>query len=143
MLNSEAERQRLIHCLEAAIERRVSEGIRLELFRSDQIGPLSDATRIFRENGLSVTRAEITSRGEKGVDVFYVTDLAGNFVDSKTVEAIRQEIGKRSLQVKEGSMHVESFPQEPQENSTFSFGDLLKSKSEHFLYKIGFRRSNS
>lgn len=137
MLNSEAEKQRLIHCLEAAIERRVSEGVRLELCRSDQIGPLSDATRIFRENGLSVTRAEITSRDEKGVDVFYVTDVAGNFVDSRTVEAIRQEMGKRALQVKESSMHVES---SPQENSTFSFGDLFKSKSERFLYNIGLRK---
>lgn len=140
MLNSEAERQRLIHCLEAAIERRVSEGMRLELCRTDQIGPLSDATRIFRENGLSVTRAEITSRDEKGVDVFYVTDVAGNFVDSKTVDAIRQEMGKRTLQVKDGSLHVES---SPRENSTFSFGDLLKFKSERFLYNIGFKKSVS
>jgi len=140
MLNSEAERQRLIHCLEAAIERRVSEGMRLELCRTDQIGPLSDATRIFRENGLSVTRADITSRDEKGVDVFYVTDVAGNFVDSKTVEAIRQEIGKRALQVKESSMHVDS---SPQESSAFSFGDLFKSQSERFLHNIGFKKSDS
>lgn len=140
MLNSEAERQRLIHCLEAAIERRVSEGMRLELCRTEQMGPLSDATRIFRENGLSVTRAEITSRDEKGVDVFYVTDVAGNFVDSKTVEAIRQEVGNRALQVKEGSLHVES---SPRQNSTFSFGDLLKFKSERFLYNIGFKKSVS
>lgn len=140
MLNSEAERQRLIHCLEAAIERRVPEGIRLELSGSDQIGPLSDATRIFRENGLSVTRAEITNRGEKGVDVFYVTDVAGNFVDSRTVQTIREEVSKGALQVTESSVNVES---SPQENSTFSLGDLIKSKSERFLYTIGFRRSDS
>ncbi|KAH9288257.1 hypothetical protein KI387_032374, partial [Taxus chinensis] len=54
-VNSEAERQRIIHCLEAAIERRISEGMRLELCICDQVGLLSDVTRIFRENGLSVT----------------------------------------------------------------------------------------
>nr|ADE75960.1 unknown [Picea sitchensis] len=118
----------------------IQQGTRLELCRTDQIGPLSDATRIFRENGLSVTRADITSRDEKGVDVFYVTDVAGNFVDSKTVEAIRQEIGKRALQVKESSMHVDS---SPQESSAFSFGDLFKSQSERFLYNIGFKKSDS
>ncbi|KAH9330415.1 hypothetical protein KI387_002523 [Taxus chinensis] len=54
-VNSEAERQRIIHCLEAAIERRISEGMRLELCSCDLAGLLSDVTRIFRENGLSVT----------------------------------------------------------------------------------------
>ncbi|KAD2804039.1 hypothetical protein E3N88_37416 [Mikania micrantha] len=57
-INSEAERQRLIHCLEAAVKRRISEGLRLELCGEDRPGLLSDVTRIFRENGLSVTRAE-------------------------------------------------------------------------------------
>ncbi|KAH9324878.1 hypothetical protein KI387_005056, partial [Taxus chinensis] len=109
-LNSEAERQRVIQCLEAAIERRVSEGLRLELCKSNHVGLLCDATRVFRENGLSVTRAEIPNRGEKGVNVFYVTDAARNFVDFKTVEAVRQEIGKTVLQVKENSMHVKSTP---------------------------------
>ncbi|KAH9306462.1 hypothetical protein KI387_010866, partial [Taxus chinensis] len=51
-VNSEAERQSIIHCLEAAIERRISEGMRLELCSCDRVGLLSDVTRIFRENGL-------------------------------------------------------------------------------------------
>ncbi|KAH9328826.1 hypothetical protein KI387_000934, partial [Taxus chinensis] len=51
-VNSEAERQRIIHYLEAAIERRISEGMRLELCSCDRVGLLSDVTRIFRENGL-------------------------------------------------------------------------------------------
>lgn len=84
----------MIQCLEAAIERRVSDGLRLELCTSDRPGLLSDVTRIFRENGLSVTRAEVTTRGGKAVNAFYVTDAAGNPVDSKTVQAVRQEIGQ-------------------------------------------------
>ncbi|KAI3452564.1 hypothetical protein Pfo_009228 [Paulownia fortunei] len=64
-ISSEAERQRVIHCLEAAVKRRASEGIRLELCSEDRVGLLSDVTRIFRENGLSVTRAEVTTRGDR------------------------------------------------------------------------------
>ncbi|KAH9302931.1 hypothetical protein KI387_014514, partial [Taxus chinensis] len=51
-VTSEAERKSIIHCLEAAIERRISEGMRLELCSCDRVGLLSDVTRIFRENGL-------------------------------------------------------------------------------------------
>ncbi|BBG94359.1 ACT domain repeat 4 [Prunus dulcis] len=51
-VKSDAERQRVIQCLEAAIERRVSEGLKLELCTTDRVGLLSDVTRIFRENSL-------------------------------------------------------------------------------------------
>ncbi|KAH9290726.1 hypothetical protein KI387_034843, partial [Taxus chinensis] len=64
-VNSEAERKRIIHCLEAAIERRIFEGMRLELCRCDRVGLLSDVNHIFRENGLSVTREEVSTRGDK------------------------------------------------------------------------------
>ena len=73
--------------------------MRLELCTNDRVGLLSDVTRIFRENGMSVTRAEVSTRGDKAADVFYVTDTAGNPVDNETVEAVRQEIGQTILQV--------------------------------------------
>ena len=73
--------------------------MRLELCTNDHVGILSDMTRIFRENGMSVTRAEVSTRGDKVADVFYVTDTAGNPVDNKTVEVVRQEIGQTILQV--------------------------------------------
>jgi UTP:GlnB (protein PII) uridylyltransferase len=63
-VNSESERQRVIQCLEADIEIRVSEGLRIELCTSDRPGLLSDVTHIFHENGLSVTRAEVTTSGK-------------------------------------------------------------------------------
>ncbi|GJN40837.1 hypothetical protein PR202_gn00248 [Eleusine coracana subsp. coracana] len=99
-VNSDAERQRIIQCLEAAIERRVYEGLKLELSTSDRVGLLSDVTRIFRENGLTVSRAEVSTRGDKAVNTFYVRDASGNSVELKTLEAIRKEIGQTMLQVK-------------------------------------------
>ncbi|TVU46576.1 hypothetical protein EJB05_06118 [Eragrostis curvula] len=110
-INSEADRQRIIQCLEAAIERRVSEGLKLELSTSDRVGLLSDVTRIFRENGLTVSRAEVSTRDDKAVNTFYVRDASENSVELKTLEAIRMEIGQTMLQVK-GYPDLKSSPQE-------------------------------
>ncbi|CAL9129679.1 ACT domain-containing protein ACR4-like [Musa acuminata AAA Group] len=133
-VNSEAERQRVIQCLEAAIERRVSEGLKLELCTSDRMGLLTDVTRIFRENGLSVTRAEVTTRSGKAINTFYVRDAAGNPVDPKTLDDIRAEIGQTVLQVRGHADHLKS----PQGSPTrFLFGGLFKSRS---LYNLGLIR---
>uniref|UniRef100_A0A0D6QYN3 ACT domain-containing protein n=1 Tax=Araucaria cunninghamii TaxID=56994 RepID=A0A0D6QYN3_ARACU len=141
-LDTEGEKQRVIKCLEAAIERRVSDGIRLELCTRDRVGLLSDITRIFRENGLSVTRADVTTRGDRAVNVFYVTDASGNPVDMKIVEAIRKEIGHTYLQVKNAPSSPRSCPiDNATEKPRFSFGSLLKSQIERFSYNIGLIRS--
>ncbi|XVF08661.1 hypothetical protein REPUB_Repub07fG0021900 [Reevesia pubescens] len=65
-ISSEAEQQRVVECLEAAIERRASEGLELELCTDDRLdfGLLSDITRIFRENGSDSTSQ---SPGKKGI----------------------------------------------------------------------------
>jgi UTP:GlnB (protein PII) uridylyltransferase len=99
-INSEAEQERVIQCLEAAIERRASEGLELELSAEDRVGLLSDITRTFRENSLTIVRAEISTREGKAKDTFYVTDVTGNPVESKIVESIRQQIGVSKLKVK-------------------------------------------
>lgn len=75
------------------------------------MGLLSDVTRIFRENGLTVSRAEVSTRGDKAVNTFYVRDASGNSVELKTLEAIRKEIGQTMLQVK-GHPDLKSPPQE-------------------------------
>nr|XP_048318870.1 ACT domain-containing protein ACR4-like isoform X1 [Ziziphus jujuba var. spinosa] len=139
-INSEAERQRVINCLEAAIRRRTSEGIRLELCGDDRVGLLSDVTRIFRENGLSVTRAEVATRGSQAVNVFYVTDASGNPVKSETIEAVRKEIGLTILRVKE---EFESKSPPTQEGGRFSLGNLFRSRSEKFLHNLGLIKSYS
>lgn len=138
-LNSEAERRRVIQCLRAAIERRVSEGLRLELCTSDRVGLLSDVTRIFREHGLSVTRADVTTRDDNAVNVFYVTDAAGNRVDVKVIEAVRREIGQTILQVTEVP---KSPPREASARSRFSLGNLFGRPSQ-VLYSLGLIRSYS
>ncbi|QHO12215.1 ACT domain-containing protein [Arachis hypogaea] len=124
-VKSDAERQRVIQCLEAAIERRVSEGLKLELCTTDRIGLLSDVTRIFRENSLTVTRAEVTTKGGKAVNTFYVRGASGCTVDSKTIESIRQAIGNTILKVK--GAPEESVPQDSPTRSLF--GGLFKSRS--------------
>ncbi|KAL2516936.1 ACT domain-containing protein ACR8 [Abeliophyllum distichum] len=100
-ISSEAEKQRVILCLQAAIERRASQGVRLELCTDDRLGLLADVTRTFRENGLNVTRAEISTTMDRALNVFYVTDAIGNLVDSKIIESVRQKIGLSKLKVKE------------------------------------------
>lgn len=138
-INSEAEKQRVINCLEAAIRRRTSEGISLELCSEDRVGLLSDVTRIFRENGLSVTRAEVTTRGSQAVNVFYVTDSSGNPVRSETIEAVRKVIGLTILRVKDDEFSNSP----PQESGGFSLGNLFRSRSEKFLYNLGLIKSCS
>ncbi|GKC50691.1 ACT domain-containing protein ACR4 isoform X2, partial [Tanacetum coccineum] len=113
-VNSDAERQRVIQCLEAAIERRVSEGLKLELCTTDRVGLLSDVTRIFRENSLTVTRAEVSTRSGKAMNAFYVRDASGYPVDPKIIDSIRKEIGQTILKVKG---HPRDFNQSPQESS--------------------------
>ncbi|KAL8518434.1 hypothetical protein ACS0TY_009715 [Phlomoides rotata] len=126
-VKSDAERQRVIQCLEAAIQRRVSQGLKLELCTSDRVGLLSDVTRIFRENSLTVTRAEVATRAGKAVNTFYVRDSSGYPVDPKIIDSIRQTIGQTILHVKG---HPEEVNQVPQESPTrFLFGGLFKSRS--------------
>lgn len=138
-ISSEAERQRVIHCLEAAVRRRTSEGVKLELSSEDRVGLLSDVTRIFRENGLSVCRAEVTTRGSQAMNVFYVTDVSGNPVKSETIEAVRKEIGLTILRVKDDACSKSP----PRESGKFSLRDLVRSRSERFLYNLGLMKSSS
>ncbi|KAK4402614.1 ACT domain-containing protein ACR4 [Sesamum angolense] len=115
------------------------QGIRLELCSDDRVGLLSDVTRIFRENGLSVTRAEVTTRGTQAVNVFYVTDASGSPVKSETIEAVRKEIGLTILHVKDDTYSTSP----PQETGRFSLGSLFRSRSEKFLYSLGLIKSCS
>lgn len=101
---------------------------------------MSDVTRIFRENGLSVTRAEVTTRGSQAVNAFYVTDASGNPVKSEMIEAVRKEIGLTILRVKDDSC-IKSSPS--QESGRFSLGNLFRSRSEKFLYNLGLIKSCS
>ncbi|XP_074373525.1 ACT domain-containing protein ACR8-like [Apium graveolens] len=100
-INSEAEKQFVILCLRAAIERRASEGVRLELRAEDRPGLLAEVMKTFRECGLNVIRAEISTTCDIARNIFYVTDTVGNAADTKMIESIRQKIGLGNLKVKE------------------------------------------
>ncbi|KAI4348337.1 hypothetical protein L6164_009072 [Bauhinia variegata] len=126
-ISSEAERERLVQCLEAAIKRRACEGMELKLYTEDRVGLLSDITRTFRENSLCIRRAEISTQGGKAKDTFYVTDVSGNPVDPKIIDAIRRQIGPTALQVKPNS----ALSPKPTQGSTmgFLFGNFFKARS--------------
>ncbi|KAL9668155.1 hypothetical protein QQ045_002530 [Rhodiola kirilowii] len=145
-ISSEAEKQRVILCIQAAIERRASKGVRLELCTTDRQGLLADVTRTFRENGLNVTRAEISTQDENVHNTFYVTDAVGNPADPKIIEDVRQKIGLSNLQVKElPAMHQDKAERDVQGvgmgggMSLFSIGSLVKRN----LYSLGWIRSCS
>ncbi|KAI3503000.1 hypothetical protein L1887_31434 [Cichorium endivia] len=93
-LNSEIQRQAITRCIIAAVERRASHGLRLDVKSRNRSGLLSDVTRVFRENGLSIAMAEIGTHGEKAVGSFHVTDAHGDEVDPGMVEAVKKEIKK-------------------------------------------------
>ncbi|GAA0145202.1 hypothetical protein Leryth_024447 [Lithospermum erythrorhizon] len=130
-ISSEAEKQRVILCLQAGIERRTYEGVRLELCTTDKRGLLADVTRTFRENGLNVTQAEISTTRDTALNVFYVTDASGNPADPNIIESVRQKIGTSSLIVKELPMiyHQKAEMDEPLgvgSTMLLSLGSLLR-----------------
>ncbi|PKA66500.1 hypothetical protein AXF42_Ash003154 [Apostasia shenzhenica] len=95
-LDSDVERKRVIRCVVAAIERRVSQGVRVEMRTADRKGLLSDITRAFRENGLSLAMAKCGKQGEMAVGSFYVTDASSSGsgdLDLRRLEAVCDEIG--------------------------------------------------
>lgn len=57
------------------------------------MGLLSKVTRVIRENGLSIPRVEIGTRGENVVGTFFVTDSSGQEVNPNIAELLRQECG--------------------------------------------------
>lgn len=144
-ISSEAEKQRVILCLQASIERRASQGVMLELCASDRPGLLADVTRTFRENGLNVTMAEISTTSETALNVFYVTDAMGYPPDSSIIEDVRHKIGLNNLKVKElpKIYHQKAEPDEPQlgvgSTMLLSIGSLLRRN----LYNLGLIRSYS
>lgn len=125
----------------------VLQGVRLELCTEDRQGLLACVTRTFRENGLNVTRAEISTTMDKALNVFYVTDAVGNPADPKTIESVRQKIGLSNLKVKE--LPLIYHPKEEREEQQgvggvggavlFSLGSLVRRN----LYNLGLIRSHS
>ncbi|KAE9599403.1 hypothetical protein Lal_00039409 [Lupinus albus] len=128
-LYTAGEKERVIKCLEAAIERRVCEGVRLELCGDNRVGLLSDITRVLRENGLAVVRADVETHGEKSVNAFYVRDISGNDVDIEYFsKSVKREMGSIvTLHVKNESTTSSSRRIKKTSSSHLSFGGKLRS----------------
>ncbi|KAM6591188.1 hypothetical protein CsatA_013793 [Cannabis sativa] len=92
-LNVEDERNKLTLCLIAAIERRISHGLRLDLCSRNRFGLLSYITRVFRESGFSLSRMEVATQNDRAFGSFYVTDASGHDVNLSTVDLAIREIG--------------------------------------------------
>ncbi|KAL4325586.1 hypothetical protein GQ457_11G023300 [Hibiscus cannabinus] len=144
-ISSEPERHRVIQCLQAAVERRASEGVWLELCTSDRQGLLADVTRTFRENGLNVTRAEISTTKDMALNGFYVTDAMGNVADPIIIEGVRQKIGLGDLKVKE--MPLQYHEKAEREEQAVGVGGAvllsLGSMVRRNLYNLGLIKSYS
>ncbi|KAK6939959.1 ACT domain [Dillenia turbinata] len=127
LLETEGEKERVIKCLEAAVCRRASEGLSLELCGKDKVGLLSEVTRVFRENGLTVIRAGVTTVGEQAKNIFYVRDASGKPVDMKTIEALRKEIGQTlMLNVKKVPVSAKAPDTSGWAKMNFFFGGFLE-----------------
>ncbi|XP_051114553.1 ACT domain-containing protein ACR8-like [Andrographis paniculata] len=146
-ISSDAEKHRVILCLQSAIKRRASQGVSLELCTADRKGLLADVMRTIRENGLNVTRAEISTTRDTALNVFHVTDASGNLPDANIIESVRQKIGLSKLKVKE----LQSFHRKKAERDDpamtgtgggamlLSLGSILRRN----LYNLGLIKSYS
>lgn len=119
--------------------------MRLELCTADRPGLLADVMRTFRENGLNVTRAEISTTRDMALNAFYVTDVVGNAADPKTIESVRQRIGLSNLKVKElPSTYHQTTEREEQTLGVggavlFTLGSMVRRN----LYNLGLIKSCS
>lgn len=106
----------------------------------NRVGLLSDITRVLRENGLTVVRADVETQGEKAVNALYVRDISGNEVDMVTfAESMKKEImGPIALQVKNETKGSPSSspPHDHHHRSRLSFGDILKSHIDRFSHSF-------
>lgn len=96
------------------------------------MGLLSDITRVLRENGLTIVRADVATQGKKAVNAFYVKDISGNEVDMDFVESMKREMDPIALQVKNETKGQSL----PERSSRFSLGNMLKSQIDRFSHSF-------
>jgi [protein-PII] uridylyltransferase len=72
----------------------------IEINGLDRPGLLYDVTREISDLNLDIASAHIATFGEKAVDVFYVTDLTGKKITSKSRESAIRERLLKALQAR-------------------------------------------
>jgi len=123
--------------------------VRLELCTPDRPGLLSEVTRTFRENGLLVAQAEVSTKGDLASNVFYVTDAAGKAADQSAIDAVRERVGADCLVVSEEPRPPQVFQKDGPSDSDHGsvgvsvglvyLGNLVKRN----LYNLGLIKSCS
>jgi hypothetical protein len=103
---------------------------------------LSDVTRIFRENGLLVAQAEVSTKGDMASNVFYVTGTStGQSVHQSAIEAVRERVGIDCLVVEEQwpQLHQKTQPDDRYGSGIglLHLGNFVKRN----LYHLGLIRS--
>ncbi|CAL0314368.1 unnamed protein product [Lupinus luteus] len=136
-LDNESEREKLILCLISAIERRVSHGVRVDICTENRVGLLSNVTRVFRENGLSISRVEFGTDGEKAVGTFIVEDCSGEEVNPSIAELVRQECGGTVVIDNKSPHRVTETKNSIEANPWFSLGSMLWSQLERISSNFG------
>ncbi|XP_062156587.1 ACT domain-containing protein ACR1 [Alnus glutinosa] len=150
-LDTQSERHKLTQCLIAAVERRVSHGLRLEICTHNRMGLLTDMTRVLRENGLSISRVELGIRGDRAIGSFYITDPSGHDVNPNIIEVVKKETGGSVLaiqrspawgpQASSSSRTAQSTNKSIEDRPRFSLGSLLWSQLERLSGNFGSIRS--
>lgn len=138
LLDSEAERERLVKCLKAAIQRHTPAGTCLELCASDRVGLLADVTSVFLEKGISIAAATVSTRSGKAVNEFYVVDENGGPVDRRVLETVQKQIGPGLLAIRTPSNSLPGSPaRELAPSSSFSLASMIRVQSERLLASLG------
>ncbi|KAK9064903.1 hypothetical protein SSX86_016285 [Deinandra increscens subsp. villosa] len=136
-LNSETQRQAITRCITAAVERRVSNGLRLDVRSKNRSGLLSDVTRVFRENGLSIARVKIWIHGENAMGSFHVTDAAGRHdVDPVIIVSVKKEMEKLSGLVLVTNVSSSSDNHSEEDQTSSSLGTMFWSQIERLSSKF-------
>lgn len=123
------------------------QGVRLDLRSKNRMGLISDITRVFRENGLSISRIEVATKGDKAFGSFYVTDASGVDVNPRTVELVTKEIGASIIAVHKSPNWVphgtssKTSTRVNEDRPRFSIGSLLWSQFERLSSNFGPIRS--
>ncbi|RWW36044.1 hypothetical protein BHE74_00058965 [Ensete ventricosum] len=110
------------------VDTRDDEAYQLVLRTEDRRGLLSDVTRVFREKGLTIRRAEISRQGGKASDTFYLSEVSGKPVEAKTIESVRRQLGEMVVRVKQSPF----LPPEVAGATSFLFGHLFKASLQSF-----------
>lgn len=119
------------------------QGLKLELCAENRVGLLSDISRVLRENGLTVVRADVETQGQKSLNAFYVRDISGNKIDMEFVESVKKEMRPIHLEVKNEDRPEDrreqlalAAPQQQPQVHRFSLGEILRSQIERLSHNF-------